>query len=568
MVTNKALILLTWLCILLAPIKSWAAVSASIDRTISNQDQTLNLTLRIDQSGARAPDLSALEKDFYIIGTNQSSRHIYTNGKSDSSTEWFINLIPQHSGRIVIPSFIIEGEQTQPITIQVKPSGASTDDDLQAIFLETEVDKKSIYVQEQLTYTLRILYSVQIEQATLPDPVLINASVKKIGENSFDKNIKGINYRVFERTYAIFPQQVGELTIPPVLFSAIQSSGRQSMLRLQPSGTPIRKMSKEQTVKVVAPPDSFQGETWLPAASVTLKETWSGNPRELHVGESITRIITSSAQNLLAAQLPPIVFEQIAGIKLYPDQGSLESTENNKGVYATRVDSTAIIPTREGELTLPAIRLRWWDTTSNRSRVAVIPETKLTIKPALEEPININTPHNVDHSQQQALSTETAVVSTAEDPRWKIIALILLGLWVVTLLFYWRLNRQLKNYRLPTRQPAKMETSASEKKAFKKLVQATRGTDLLATRKAVIAWARAHWPTATINSLQDIKTLSDHPSLDSELAQLDAMLYSTEAKQKNWDGDKLITVIKLIQQKKTSKTSPRRGLDPLYKIPD
>jgi hypothetical protein len=113
-----------------------------------------------------------------------------------------------------------------------------------------------------------------------------------------------------------------------------------------------------------------------------------------------------------------------------------------------------------------------------------------------------------------------------------------------------------------------MEASASEKKAFKKLVQATRGTDLLATRNAIIAWARAHWPTATINSLQDIKTLSDHPSLDSELAQLDAMLYSTEAKQKNWDGDKLITVIKLIQQKKASKTSPRPGLDPLYKIPD
>ena len=569
MVTNKQLLFITWLIILVTPLPVWAAVSANIDKTIASQDDTLNLSLRIDQSGARAPDLTGLEADFYVVGTNQSSRHMYTNGKSESSTEWFIQLIPQHSGRIVIPSFVIEGEPTQPITIQVKPAGASTNNDLQPIFIESELNKKSVYVQEQLTYTLRILYAIQIEKATLPDPVLLNASFKKIGENSFDKSIKGINYRVFERTYAIFPQQVGEMVIPPVLFSAIQSTGRQSLYRMQQSGTPIRKMSKEHKVTVKPPPTTFRGETWLPALSVDLVETWSRNPRDLHVGESITRTITTNAQNLLDAQLPPVSFESVAGIKLYPDQGSLQSTENAKGVYSSRIDSTAIIPTREGEIILPAIRLRWWDTASSRSRVAVIPETRLTIKPALEDPINISSPRAVDHSQQKpAVITPAPNTTTQNEQLWKIISGILLALWLLSLFFYFRLRRKLQHEQAPASQELKPEKMLNEKKAFKQLGKVARGTDLLATRSALVTWAKTYWPDTSINCLDDIKSNTEHASLENQLTQLDAALYGSEDKEKGWSGDSLIGVIKLIRQNKKQKKSGKKALDPLYKNTD
>ena len=569
MVTNKPLIFLAWLIILATPLQSWAAVSARIDQTIITQDDTLNLSLRIDQSGARAPDLSGLEADFYVVGTNQSSRHMYTNGKSQSSTEWFIQLVPQHSGRIVIPSFVIEGEPTQPITIQVKAAGASTNNDLQPLFIESELNKKTVYVQEQLTYTLRILYAIQIEKATLPDPVLLNASFKKIGENSFDKSIRGINYRVFERTYAIFPQQVGEMVIPPVLFSAMQSTGRQSLYRMQQSGTPIRKMSKEHKVTVKPPPTTFRGETWLPAVSVKLVETWSRNPRELHVGESITRTITTSAQNLLDAQLPPVIFDAVAGIKLYPDQGSLESTENTIGVYSSRIDSTAIIPTREGEIILPAIRLRWWDTASSRSRVAVIPETRLDIKPALEESINISTPRAVDHSQQKpAVSTAVSGGTNASQWYWKMSSVALLLLWLITLLFYFRLRRKTHYDQSPSTPELKPEKILNEKKAFKQLAKVAKGADLLATRSAIVIWAKVYWPEANINCLDDIKSHTDHASLENLLAQLDAALYGSEDKKKGWNGDSLIGVIKLIRQSKKHKKSQEPALDPLYKNTD
>lgn len=563
MVTRNTFSFLSLLLILAVPMQTWAAVSARVDKTIINQDETLNLTLLIDKSGARAPDLEGLEKDFYIVGTNQSSRHMYTNGKSQSSTEWFINLIPQHTGRAVIPSFIIEGQQTKAINIQVKAAGASTDNDLQPIFIESEVNKEQVFVQEQLSYTIRVSYAIQIEKARLPDPALINASFKKIGENSFDKTIKGMTYRVFERTYAIFPQQIGELVIPPVLFSAMQSTGRQSMYRMQQSGSPIRKLSKQHKVTVKAPPASFRGETWLPAKSLKLVETWSRNPRELRVGESITRTITTNAQNLLDAQLPPVIFDSVAGFKLYPDQGSLKSIENVEGVYSSRVDSTALIATREGELVLPAIRLRWWDTSSSRSRVAVIPETKLNIKPALEEPINIVAPRAVDHSKQK--SSPPAVMIQETNLWWKISSAILLALWLLSLFFYFRLRGQLRSEHNPSSQTEKPEKTLNEKKAFRQLSKAARGTDLLATRSAAIFWANCYWPDQTINSLDDIKLLSDHASLGNAMSQLDAALYGNESSKKNWNGDSLIGVIKLIRQKKEQQQGRKNTLDPLYK---
>jgi hypothetical protein len=568
-VNTKPLIVLSCLLLLLAPLSSWAAVSARIDKTIANQDDTLNLTLRIDQSGARAPDLSALEQDFYVVGTNQSSRHAYINGKTQSSTEWLINLIPQHTGRIVIPSFVIEGEATQPLTIQIKAAGASTDANLQPVFVESEINKSSVYVQEQFILTLRILYAVQIEQATLPDPVLLNASFKKIGENSFDKSIQGITYRVFERSYAVFPQQAGELTIPPVLFSAIQATDRQSVYRMQRSGTPIRKMTKEQKITVKPPPASFSGDTWLPAASLTLKETWSRDPAQLRVGESITRTITTSAQNLLDAQLPPVVFESVAGAKLYPDKGSLNATENAKGVYSTRIDSTAVIPTREGELVLPAVRVRWWDTQSSRSRVAVVPEKRLKIKPAIEDTVNQVTAQAFDQDKQNiAPAATTTEIITVSDPRWKITSAVFLILWLCSLFLYFRLRRKISRHAAASNKEAKPVTTLNEKKAFKYLSkEVARGSDKPAIRQAIIQWARCYWPDASIGSLQDIIAVSGHPSLSASLAQLDAALYGDEGNTGNWSGDSMIAVIKLIRQQAKSRKPQTPALQPLYKTP-
>lgn len=566
MVIHRTFIHLAWLLIFALPLTTFAAVSARVDKTIIAQDDTLNLTLRIDRAGARAPDLSALEKDFYIVGTNKSSRHSYTNGKAQSSTEWFVNLIPQHSGRVVIPSFIIEGESTQPITLQVKAAGSPGSEDLQPIFLETEVSKSSVYVQEQLTFTIRLNYAVQIEKASLPDPVLINASLKKIGENSFDKLIKGVNYRVFERTYALFPQQAGELVIPPVLFSAIQPSGRNSLYRLQQSGTPVRKLSREHKITVRPPPASFSGDTWLPAQSLKLVETWSSNPREIRVGESITRTITSSAQNLLAAQLPPLEFESVPGIKLYPDKGSLNSTENDRGVFSTRVDSTAIIPTREGEITLPAIRVRWWDTTSNRSRVAVIPESKMTVKPALEEITNIASPKAVDHSQPKTIATQAQPLENTVNPWWPVTSAVLLCMWLLTLVLYLRLRIRTANSRGESGALSAPESIVlPEKKAFKVLARSARSNDLQAIRKAVITWAQCFWPEAGIKSLEDIRDYCDHPSLNSSLAQLDNALYGSPTELNNWNSENLLSVIKLIRQKKPSSKPARTALPPLYK---
>ncbi len=565
MVIRKSLIYFSCLLLLSLSGQLWAEVQARVDKKIVAQDDTINLTLGINRSGARAPDLAKLEKDFYILGTNQSSRRSYSNGKLQSSTEWFINIIPKHSGQIVIPSFIIEGEQTRTITINVKAAGTNTKNNTQPIFLESTVSKNSLYIQEQLTYTIRILYAVQIENATLPDPILINASLKKIGENSFDKDIKGINYRVFERTYAIFPQQIGELIIPHVVFSALQPSSRQSLYRLQKTGTPVRKISKEHRITVKAPPASFRGNTWLPAKSLKMVESWSKNPRELHVGESITRTITTNAQNLLAAQLPPLEFQSLPGAKLYPDQGSLKSTENNQGVYATRIDSTAIIPTREGKLLLPAIRIRWWDTNSSRSRIALIPETSLTILPALDEPTNIETPRAVDHSVGEITPRPPEHFNFAQINRWLLFASItLLLLWLGTLIAYFRIRSGMA-YASLTPPPAKnKQKPLSEKKAFSLLNKACKQKDLLTMRNAIIQWANCYWEDSSFKSLDEIKTHCQHPSLNAALTQLDNALYNDRALGENWNSDTLISVIKLIRSK-SKKAEKKEPLAALYK---
>src|SRR5690606_10560658 len=55
----------------------------------------------------------------------------------------------------------------------------------------------------------------------------------------------------------------------------------------------------------------------------------------------------------------------------------------------TRIETQAIVPTRSGNFTLPAVRVQWWDTVNQQLRTAELPEQKLIVA---DNPLMPNTP--------------------------------------------------------------------------------------------------------------------------------------------------------------------------------
>ena len=69
----------------------WADVQASLDRTTVRAGDTVTLTLEADgQNPGVSPDLSALEKDFTILGTSTSQQVQIINGRRSDRTQWHV----------------------------------------------------------------------------------------------------------------------------------------------------------------------------------------------------------------------------------------------------------------------------------------------------------------------------------------------------------------------------------------------------------------------------------------------------------------------------------------------
>ncbi len=564
MVIQRSMTAIAFIIFTLFAITALAATPiASIDRSVIAIDDTLTLTIRINDGGSyNGPDLEPVKASFYVLGNSQSSRHMIRNGQSESWTEWVITLMPKRKGRLEIPAISVDGQRTQAISVNVQPSIPTPGGTLEPVFLESEVDSTKVYVQEQIIFTLRIFQSVQLDNMNITEPEFDNAAIEKLGQNSFQRRIQNSPYRVHELKYAIFPQQTGELIIPELVFSANEAVARRSVFSLPGQGKRIRKMTKQHTINVKAPPASFTGDTWLPAKSIKLVETWSSSPGNIYVGDSITRTITIQAEGLRDSQLPPLSFSPIDGAKFYPDKGSSETTTTDKGTSSSRADSAAIIPTREGQLTLPEIRLQWWDTQRNRMQEAIIPASTLSVKPALNSTQGNSTPLAMDHSLPGNTVTTVSAAVPKQNLLWQAIAAGFALAWLLTLYLWWQARRN-----IPTevvQENTAVEKSLSEKQAFKQLSKVCRGNDIQSIRTALVAWARTYWPKEAIQSLQDIQQHSDHPSFNNALSQLDNALYGNQQDSSSWNGESLLSLIKLLRESGKNKAAKTEGLKPLY----
>lgn len=540
-----------------------AAPIASIDRSVIAKDDTLGFTIRSYETNSSAPDLSPLENNFYVIANNQSSRFVNRNGQSESWTEWQISLIPKRIGQLTIPPIRVNGENTQALYVNVQPSIPVAAGEIKAVYIESEIDRESVYVQQQLIYTLRIFQSIQLENMNISEPEFDNAAMEKMEQNSFQRRIGNTPYRVHELRYAIFPQETGELIIPEMVFTANQVETKRSAFSLPGQGKAIRNISKQHTIEVKAPPTDYGEGLWLPAESVELVETWSKSLDDVRVGDSITRSITLNAKGLLKSQLPPFQMAELPSANTYPDQGQSETTTTNQSVTSNRTDNIAIIPTQAGTLNLPEIRIKWWNTKENSVEETVISEHSILVKPAIENTQGDSQPLAVDHSQTGSPIARQAVADeNLHSLYWQLSTLFFAVAWIATLLV-WRVRTPLKA-KSEEKHNDVIQPNMTEKSAFKTLENACQNNDIADIRVSIISWAKCYWPEENTKTLQDVDSLCGSMQLKEALRELDKRLYGNNS-DSPWHSKNLLESLTQLRDKNKQKSSKReKNLKPLY----
>ena len=552
---------IAFFCLLAASVAN-AAVTATVDRSRVELNESFTLTLIIDGNQDTVPDLSVLETDFEVQQTSQLSNTTIVNGQIRRSRSYSISLMAKQAGTLTIPPIRVGSEFSNPVTIEIRepqfqPPGEAD------VFITAEVDQAETFVQAQVLYTIKVFRAVATRQPALREPTFSGAEVlvELAGdERTYEAILNNRAYNVVERSFAVFPQESGEISISPARFEArVLRDGRITGRKIFESD------SASITVKPIpAPPPDFPNAAWLPAKEVTLSDAWSREPDELKAGEPISRNITVSALGQLETQIPVIEPPSVDGVNIYPDKPVLNRQLESGGIRGIRTDQYALIGVEAGEMTLPELQLPWWDIDDGEWKVATVPARTVSIEPTEEMLVAAEAAAAEAAAEESAAEAESVVpdMPAAPSPQsvfWRRIAEILAALWVITLFGWWWSSRPAREQREPPPVPLHKQQA----KHLKAARQAAASGDKRAARSALLEWARVEWPEDPPRSIGELAARVASP-LSDELRKLSSASYSADAA--GFDGKALAAALRQVrtleQQRQAAGDEPLPPLMP------
>ncbi|AUB80084.1 BatD family protein [Candidatus Thiodictyon syntrophicum] len=595
--------------LLLAVPCAWAGdLGATLDRTRVRANETLTLTLSAAGTLAGTPDFSSLAKDFEILQQGSSTSLSFVNGVSNNTREWTLELAPRRTGRLQVPALSLGGQQTQPIALEVLAADqADPGGGPKPVFVDTLVETAEPYVQQPFTYRVRVLFRDQPRRAILDEPQVEGATLQRQGEDQNDsEEIDGQRYTVIERRYLVVPQRSGPLTIGGPRLEALMAQDRPGARRspfadfgtmfggpgipdlFDPGATRrVIERGPDRTLEVRPQPDTG-GATWLPAESVQLSDEWTPSPPRFRVGEPVTRTLVITARGATAAQLPTLDTGTPEGARIYPETPKMEDLPGSVPT-ALKTLKVALVPTRAGPLTLPEIRLTWWDTTTDQSRVAVIPQRTVEVAPAAggsaaptPAPAAASTPASggppavtVAPTPDQGVPAGAAAATQIKDDAasrgfiealrtaspWPWLALCFALAWLLTLAWAIRRKGARASRPGPGAQPGKSLTTARTQAR-----QACAAADPRAARTALLDWARTRWPDRPPAGLSDLAARLG-PAASAAAAPLQAIdraIYAPTGA--TWDGSAVWQTLEplLLAQERAAQGPAAQPLPGLY----
>jgi hypothetical protein len=576
-----------------APLLAHAAapsVETSVDRTRVARGDTLALRIRLRGAAAeRPPDLAALDADFEVQGVQQTQRTSIVNGVVDQSVDWVVGLVPRRPGALVIPALPVGSASSEPIRIEVTAgeTGAGADAGEAAaepVRVEMDADRQDPYEHERVLLRVRLLAGVELLDGALGEPEISGAAVERLGgDRPISQEIAGRSYRGIERSYAVVPDASGELRLPSIRFEGHIAAPRpppssrrfggssggslferflaQSRLGgdfiegfLGSRSLPVAARSQPLALHVRARPDAADGQWWLPARAVELKESFDPAPAELRVGEPLTRRIELRAEGASPAQLPPLALPDVPGLKQYAEAPS--AAQDSRG--SVRMLETTLIPTRPGLVTLPPLEIAWWDTQADAPRTATLPAHELEVLPAAgggappeaPSPAAAAAAPPEPHEDAPPLAVESFVARHAGlvgACAALLVAVLLFGLRAA-----WRSWRPV-SARVP-----------SLRRTERALRRACLGCDAPGAEAALRAVGRALDPGALGFDAAAVQRLGG-PELASEVARLHAARYSGQA-EAGWQGRALWRSYRRARRRRWRRAAGP-ALPPLYPTP-
>lgn len=564
---------LMWLSTLIllgTAVPTWADDGLTVEPSHTELYETDTLTLTVkstlklefdlgdlfnfDIADMPMPDVEKLEPEFEILSRNQQYSIHSSNNEMYSDITWTFQLAPKKTGTLVIPPLTVKGKTSEPVEITVREgSSPATAGAPRDVFIELAADKDQVYVQEQLVLTVRLYFTGNLLRGELSEPAHPDTVIESLGQQREYKRFRGDQeYRVVERRYAVFPQQPGILDFEPFRFEG-QTRDARGKVRF------LRDSAELFEIPVKAPPASFSGDTWLPASELTLEESGLSDGMTIDQGQNLTRTVTLAARGLTAEALPPLPMATPDSLRSYPEQPERETQTLREGLRGTLTQNSALVGVSAGSVTLPELRIPWWDVTTDSERVAVIPARTINIRP------DAGAIASTAPTQPTPTSTQDgngdAVATTANNATvWPWLSLLLGAGWLMTLILWLRSRNATRT------QPATPGVREANEKATFEILLAAAERGQANTPNLMLNWWHHRGTGRRCNTLAELQGQLDDSELVAELRRLQNHHYGRRDVTGNgvpWDGSRLVAALKRLRQTSPA-TIDASDLPPLY----
>ena len=536
-------------------ILAFGAISVEIEPKEVQLGEALKLIIPLNERQTNLnPDLKSLTTDFVILGTASNMSYTLINGKTNFFSQLIIKLTPKKEGNLIIPPIIIGKELTIARKIKVGPhskfghDGQQKDNQQKDLKILTKVNKKDPYVNEEVIYTVKLYNSHSLFNTSYTPPQVEDALLVVGTPRQYQIFENNQLYNVEEQNYAIFPQKSGSLKIKPPALTA-QSFARGDQYIQAP---PI--------ILTVRPQPAHQGKHWLPAKSLLLKEKYNNTRHSFTTGTTLVRTVILEAKAVPAELLPELDFASSEEFSTYPTKPKMQNKLNQNEIVGTSIVKVSYLLNKSGQITIPPLKLPWFNTITGKEEVASLPSLTLEILGEVNESTQINKVKDVagvtgQKNQQMAAHatsppTEPAITNNLA---WAVAGVFCLA-WLLTIGVW---CRQIYRQR---RGKTRAEITANVRLACLQ-------NNPSAAKDAILQWALYYWPDADFLNLTDlIELLPDSIELKNELQTLSTALYKDHSNNHQaWQGIALWNaVLNFKYTQKIKEEEETTNLPPIY----
>jgi BatD DUF11 like domain len=384
--------------------------------------------------------------------------------------------------------------------------------------------KEPILVGQQVRVNVTVLApNFFLSPPQFPAFDIPGAIVTLLDENALNgtETIDGETYAGIRRTYAITPERAGDFTLPPaqIAFSYAAEPGRPGV-----AGS------------VTLPPQTFTARladgmraTQSPAlvAKVVVTQTLDGDPKEMKVGDALTRTVETFAANTQAMMIPPPTFDAPRGVRVYRRDPVLANVTSDRDDFAggRRIDRVTYVFEEPGSYALPAIEVGWFNAKTGKQEISRAPEIDVSVIPAPAPRTDMAPP--APPPQDELARNSKARAAWQRALAWS------LGLLIAALAALWALRRFWPRIHAWA-QARRQAYQASEAHAFARLKRACSVGDP----------AAAYRELGNLAKCQGFKTVQalceDEPALGWEIKKLERLLYGGTQAPAAWNGRALL----------------------------